>query len=173
MGFNGFHCFFQIYVWLYFQIYIYDKNRKRSCKSIQTKDLLTLYRWYYLQIRLLKDKPDQLIEQLNSNLVNMNFTVEVCPVKFLDTKVIYKSNHIPTKVYHKKSYQFINYHKFLSSIKRTLSLVIWTEQHVSPQEIKPNFLNADYPLRFISKVINNLVKNLVKWKAYDCLFEIP
>ena len=46
-----------------------------------------------------KDQPDQIFEKLNNNHVNVNYTIEVCPEKFLETKVIYEKNFITNKVY--------------------------------------------------------------------------
>ena len=45
------------------------------------------------------DQPDQLFEKFNNNKVKVNYTVELCPERFLDTKVIYEQNSITTKVY--------------------------------------------------------------------------
>ena len=70
---------------------------------------------------------------MNNNHVNVNYRVEVCPEKFSNTKGIYEKHTITIKVYRsKKSYQFIGHHKFLRSIQGIPSLVIWTEQDVSP-----------------------------------------
>ena len=49
-----------------------------------------------------KDQPDQLFGKLNNNHVDVSYTVEVRPEKFLDTKLIYENNNITTKVYHNK-----------------------------------------------------------------------
>ena len=49
----------------------------------------------FLTVEPLEDQPHQLFEKLSNNHVNMNYTVDVCPEKFLNTKIIYekKNNH--------------------------------------------------------------------------------
>ena len=82
-----------------------------------------------------KDQSDQPFEKLNKNYVNVNYTVEVCPEKVLDTKVIYPKNSITTKVYREK----------MKSQKLNIAFLMLT-------------IRLDLP-----KVrLSNLVKNLVK-----------
>ena len=45
-----------------------------------------------------KNKPDDLLQKLNSNHPNMKYTVEVKPEIFLDTKIVYSNDVITTEV---------------------------------------------------------------------------
>ena len=94
-----------------------------------------------------KDQSDQPFEKLNKNHVNVNYTVEVCPEKVLDTKVIYPKNSITTKVdREKKKSQKLN-----------------------------SFLNADDSLRFTKSAIKQLSQKSSKIGdlIIPSLFEIP
>ena len=46
-----------------------------------------------------KDQQDLLLENLNNQHVNIKYTIEIMPQKFLDTKIIYEYNQIKSKVH--------------------------------------------------------------------------
>ena len=52
-------------------------------------------------IRRKKNEPDSLFEKLNSYHLNIKFTIEKNPMKFLDTEIIRRGCEIETKVYNK------------------------------------------------------------------------
>ena len=52
-------------------------------------------------IRRKKNEPDSLFKKLNSYHLNIKFTIEKNPAKFLDTKIIRRGCEIETKVYNK------------------------------------------------------------------------
>ena len=43
-----------------------------------------------------KDEPDELFEKLNNNHPKINYTADIKPEKFLDAKIIYEDDKIPT-----------------------------------------------------------------------------
>ena len=75
-----------------------------------------------------KNQPDDLLQKLNSNHPNMEYTVEVKPQFFLDTKIVYSNDIITTEVKRNERklpvHQSTGHQRFQNGIKGMPSLVI-------------------------------------------------
>ena len=93
----------------------------------------------------------------------MKYTAEVKPEIFLDTKIVYSNDVITTEV--KRNERKLPVHwsskvtkrykrnAIISDLNRTTHIASFPKDEIP--KIKQNFLNADYPHRFINSVVKN------------------
>ena len=108
-----------------------------------------------------QDQPDNLFQALNSNYPKIKYTIEVDPDKFLDTKIIQKNGIVTTEVNRKDGKLPLHWtaripkrykrNSITSDLNRALRISSCLKDGIS--KIRKKFLNADYPLRFISSVM--------------------
>ena len=130
---------------------------------IPTKPIF--YRRYVDDIysRRKKNIQDSLFKALNSYHKNIKLTIEINPIKFLDTHLHNKDGTYVTKVYRKKAkipahspLQIPNRYK-RNSIKVDLhhAKKIFTNFKEEIKFIRNKFTKADFPLPFINSVIKD------------------
>ena len=88
---------------------------------ISTKPLF--YHTYVDDIcnRTKKNIEDSLFKALNSYHKNIKLTIEINPIKFLDTHLHNKDGTYVTKVYKKQKFQLIGLRRYLRDTKETVS----------------------------------------------------
>ena len=109
----------------------------------------------------LKGVPDTLLDSLNNYHPKINFTVEVNPSKFLDTKLIERNGRYTTEVYRKPSKLPVpwssntpkRYKRNTINGDLYRSYRIATKFEDEKVKIREKYLAADYPPRFIESVI--------------------
>ena len=112
-----------------------------------------------------KNVPDELCFRLDNYHRNIKLTIEISPVKFLDTKLVNLNGKIETKVYRKlnklpvpwssnipKRYKRNAINGDLHRAKR-----IATDFDNEIVQIKEKFLAANFPPRFINGVCNDFL----------------
>ena len=121
-----------------------------------------------------KNKPDDLLQKLNSNHPNMKYTVEVKPEIFLDEKIVYINDVITTEV--KRNERKLPDHwsskvpkpykrnAIISDLNRATHIASFAVDEIP--EIKQKFLNAYYPHRCINSVINKFQRKSDKTDDY-------
>ena len=102
-----------------------------------------------------KNQPDDLLQKLNSNHLNMKYTVEIKPEIFLDTKIVFSNDVITTEV--KRNERKLPVHwsskvpkqykrnAIISDLNRATRITSFPGDEIP--KIKQKFLNADYPYR--------------------------
>ena len=111
-----------------------------------------------------KNQPDELFERMNKYHPNINFTVEVKPSKFLDTKIYRDSNEIKCIAYHKENKlssqwtpavpKHCKKNVSIGDLYRVMNLSSNFEQEV---RIRNKYINAGYPFHFINSVIDSFI----------------
>ena len=113
-----------------------------------------------------KDKPDDLLECLNSYHPNIVFTVEENPDHFLDTSLTYV-NKFNCKVY-KKPGKLLTHWKSEIPTKWKRNCITGTLHRVKRissdfdndvKTFETSFLSAGYPKHFISHTVNSFLKD--------------
>ena len=112
-----------------------------------------------------KNVPDELFFRLNNYHRNIKLTIEISPVKFLDTQLVNLNGKIETKVYRKlnklpvpwssnipKRYKRNAINGDLHRAKR-----IATDFDNEIVQIEEKFLAANFPPSFINSVCNNFL----------------
>ena len=109
-----------------------------------------------------KNEPDDLFQKLNNNHPNMKYTVEVKPEFFLDTKIVYGNDVITTEVkrnerklpvpWSSKVPKRCKRNAIISDLNRATRIASVPADEIP--KIGHNFLNADYPCRFINNAVN-------------------
>ena len=114
--------------------------------------------------RRAKNKPDLLLEKMRNFHPNINFTVEESPDKFLDTRLIVKEDgSCETRVYRKPnklpphwvSKTPIRYKRNAITGDLHRSQKISGDYQQEVKLIKHKYVNAGFPQRFVSSVIDN------------------
>ena len=132
-----------------------------------------------------KNAPDELFFKLNNYHRNIKLTIEISPVKFLDTQLVNLNGKIETKVYRKlnklpvpwssnipKRYKRNAINGDLHRAKR-----IATDFDNEIVQIKKKFLAANFPSRFINSVCSDFLNNDNNHENIDfiippCLFNV-
>ena len=114
--------------------------------------------------RRAKNKPDLLLEKMRNFHPNINFTVEKSPDKFLDTRLIVKEDgSCETRVYRKPnklpphwvSKTPIRYKRNAITGDLHRSQKISSDYQQEVKLIQHKYVNAGFPQRFVSSVIDN------------------
>ena len=109
-----------------------------------------------------KDEPDLLLEKLMNYHKNINFTVERNPSKFLDTELLINNGFCETRVFRKPNK--FPLHWFSKTPVRYKRNAITGDLHRAKkissnyfeevEKIHKKFINAGFPERFVSSVID-------------------
>ena len=114
-----------------------------------------------------KNKRDLLLEQLQSYHPNINFTVEVSPIKFLDTHILLDDNgSCQTKVYRKPNKYPVHWSSKIPLRYKRNAIIgdLYRSKRISScfdkevEEIKEKFRTADFPERFVNSVVKNFIE---------------
>ena len=108
-----------------------------------------------------KDKVDELFQSMNNYHKNIKFTIEVAPIKFLDTKISYDKDNISTSVYrsdkklpaHWSSKVPKRYKRNAvnSDLNRAKNIASSFQNELT--NIRQKFKKAGYPIRFTESII--------------------
>ena len=111
-----------------------------------------------------KNQPDELFERMNKYHPNINFTAEVNPSKFLDTKIYRDNNEIKCIGYHKETKlpsqwtsavpKHCKKNVSIGDLHRVKNLSSNVEQEV---RIRNKYIKAGYPFHFINSVIASFI----------------
>ena len=99
---------------------------------------------------------------MNSYHPNVKLTVEISPKKFLDTKILRTSNQIQCFVYQKENKKPIHWNSavpkrykrnvIIGDVRRAKRISCDFDYEISV--IKPKYIKAGSPLKFVTSVIN-------------------
>ena len=132
-----------------------------------------------IYVRRKKNTNDKLIENLNNYHNNIKFTIETNPNKFLDTEIIFNNNHLTTKVYQKvnkvpphwSSKIPIKYKRNTINTDLHRAKKISSNFGLELRNIRKKYLDAGYPIRFISSVIRNFETESYEYIIPPWLFD--
>ena len=122
-----------------------------------------------------KSQQDVLFEAINNFHLNKKLTIEVNPVKFLDTKIILNNDGVvATQVYRKENRKAVPWvSKIPKRYKRNIisgdlhrSTKIASNFDIKIRAIKAKYNKAGYPRRFIEGVIRDFIKPLDKDESF-------
>ena len=153
---------------------------KLELDALQPPRIPVFYKRYVDDIitRRLKNAPDQLFNYLNNYHPRIKLTVEINPVKFLDTKIICENGTCKTEVFRKETKITPHWSSAVpkkykrNTINGDLSRAhkISSDFKMEKTKIWKKFEKADYPPAFVKSVIRTFDD---KKKTQDDLIDEP
>ena len=124
----------------------------------------------YIYSRRKKNCIDQLYHELSNYHPNINLTIEINPKKFLDNQAITKNGKKETAVYRKSNTLPVPWSSNIGKPYKKNAII--TDMHCPKRistnfdkeiyRIKKKFLAADYPQKFVERVIRNFENDKIE-----------